>query len=49
MRGKIVPQPRLRNAVAAEHKDIYDAILARDTPAAVAALEKHYQATTNKF
>jgi DNA-binding GntR family transcriptional regulator len=48
VRAKIVPKPKLKRDVAAEHEEIYEATLARDAKAAVAALERHYEATTKQ-
>ena len=47
LRAKSAPQQKLKRDTAREHKQIFDAALARDVKAAVRALEKHY-ATTAK-
>lgn len=45
VRAKIVPEGKLKRDVAAEHQEIYEATLARNGKAAIAALERHYRTT----
>jgi GntR family transcriptional regulator, carbon starvation induced regulator len=47
LRGKFLPQQKLKRDTVREHRRIFDAALARDVDGAVRALEKHY-ATTAK-
>jgi GntR family transcriptional regulator, carbon starvation induced regulator len=47
LRTKFAPQQKLRRDTMREHKQIFEATLARDVKAAIRALEKHY-ATTAK-
>lgn len=46
LRAKRVDTPKLTRDVMEEHKQIVDAVLARDFARAAAALEAHYRATT---
>jgi len=48
IRARSVPEPKLARDIAAEHKEILDAALARKTKAAVQALERHYRATAER-
>ncbi|MBF9234851.1 GntR family transcriptional regulator [Microvirga alba] len=48
VRALKVSAPKLTRDTISEHKQILDAALARNSKAAVAALEKHYRATTKQ-
>jgi GntR family carbon starvation induced transcriptional regulator len=48
LRTKFGSQKVLKRDTAREHKQIFDAALARDAKAAVRALERHYQATAEQ-
>lgn len=45
IRARLVPRPKLNRDIAAEHKKIFEAVLARDAKAAVSALDGHYRKT----
>jgi len=48
LRSKFGPQKILKRDTVREHRQIFDAALARDAKAAVRALERHYQATAEQ-
>jgi GntR family transcriptional regulator, carbon starvation induced regulator len=48
LRGKSVPQSKLKRDTLREHRRIYEAALSRDVKEAVKALEKHYKATAKR-
>jgi DNA-binding GntR family transcriptional regulator len=48
LRVKFAPAPKLKRDTVREHRQIFDAALARDVKAAVAALEKHYETTAKQ-
>ena len=48
IRARTVPEPKLTRDIAAEHKEILAATLARKSKAAVQALERHYRATAEQ-
>jgi GntR family carbon starvation induced transcriptional regulator len=48
LRVKFAPQKKLKRDTVREHKQIFDAALARDVAAAVRALERHYEATAKQ-
>ena len=48
LRTKFGPQKILKRDTAREHKQIFDAALARDGKGAVRALERHYQVTAGQ-
>jgi GntR family carbon starvation induced transcriptional regulator len=48
LRTKFGPQKILKRDTAREHKQIFDAALARDAKGAVRALERHYQVTAGQ-
>ena len=48
LRGKFLPQQKLKRDTVREHRRIFDAALARDVDAAVRALEKHYETTAKQ-
>lgn len=48
LRARIGPLPKLARDTAAEHKQIFDAALGRDTKAAMAALDAHYRTTAGQ-
>jgi GntR family transcriptional regulator, carbon starvation induced regulator len=45
IRARLVPRPKLNRDIAAEHKKIFEAALARDTKAALTVLDRHYRKT----
>jgi DNA-binding GntR family transcriptional regulator len=45
IRARLVPRPKLNRDIAAEHRKIFEAALARDTKAALSALDRHYRKT----
>ncbi len=47
VRARIVPSPRLKRSVVAEHRELFEAAMARDARAAVKALDRHYRATAD--
>ena len=48
LRSKFGPQIKLKRDTFREHKQIFDATLARDAEAAVRALDRHYRATAEQ-
>jgi GntR family transcriptional regulator, carbon starvation induced regulator len=48
LRAKFAPQKKLKRDTVREHRQIFEAALARDVKAAVRALEKHYQTTAKQ-
>jgi DNA-binding GntR family transcriptional regulator len=48
LRVKFAPAQKLKRDTVREHRQIFDAALARDVKASVAALEKHYEATAKQ-
>ncbi len=48
LRARLGPGPKLARDVATEHKQIFDAAIARNTKMAVQALEKHYRTTADQ-
>src|SRR5579863_2317602 len=48
LRGKFAPADRLKRDTVREHKQIFEAALARDVKAAQRALEKHYLTTAKQ-
>jgi GntR family carbon starvation induced transcriptional regulator len=48
LRSKFGPQIKLKRDTVREHKQIFDAALARDADAAVRALDRHYRATAEQ-
>lgn len=48
LRARLGPRPKLARDVATEHKQIFDAAIARNPKMAVQALEKHYRATAEQ-
>jgi len=48
LRVKFAPPQRLKRDTVREHRQIFEAALARDVKAAVRALEKHYEATAKQ-
>lgn len=48
LRARLGPEMKLKRDIEAEHRDIFEATLDRDAPAAVKALEKHYKTTAEQ-
>src|SRR5271170_2994295 len=48
LRVKFGPPQKLRRDIVREHKQIFDAVLARDVKASIRALERHYKATADQ-
>ena len=48
LRGKFLPQSKLKRDTVREHRRIFEAALARDVKEAVRALEKHYETTARQ-
>jgi DNA-binding GntR family transcriptional regulator len=48
LRSKFGPQIKLKRDTVREHKQIFDATLARDADAAVRALDRHYRVTAEQ-
>jgi DNA-binding GntR family transcriptional regulator len=48
LRSKFGPQIKLKRDSVREHRQIFDATLARDADAAVRALDRHYRVTAEQ-
>ena len=48
LRARLGPEAKLNRDIASEHRNIFEAALARDIPQAIRALEKHYNATAEQ-
>jgi GntR family transcriptional regulator, carbon starvation induced regulator len=49
LRARIGPLPKLTRDVAAEHKQIFDAVIGRNVRKAVRALDRHYRTTSEQI